>query len=128
MKVSITGSRWITLGAQTIQQLLDMHGIDDIDIEQVVTGDAMGVDWSAQRYARAMDKDYKLFYANWDKYGKGAGPKRNQEIVDSLDPATDKALVIWDGRSPGSRDMQYKLAGAGIKTYVYRLELQGVLN
>ena len=39
--------------------------------------------------------------ANWDKYGVGAGMIRNRVMADNC----DIALVFWDSRSLGTRNM-----------------------
>ena len=44
-------------------------------------------------------QEYK---ANWDKYGKSAGYKRNAEMVNQLDK-NDIAFIFWDGKSKGTK-------------------------
>ncbi len=50
---------------------------------RVIAGGASGADALYIRWAREAGMDYKVFPANWETYRKGAGPKRNQEMVDS---------------------------------------------
>jgi len=40
--------------------------------------------------------------ANWNQYGKAAGPKRNLKM---LDAGADLVLAFWDGKSPGTGHM-----------------------
>jgi len=37
----------------------------------------------------------------WNRLGKRAGPMRNKRMAEY----TDAAIIIWDGKSPGSRNM-----------------------
>ena len=39
--------------------------------------------------------------AQWDLYGRAAGPIRNAQMADYA----DAAIIIWDGKSPGSLNM-----------------------
>lgn len=42
------------------------------------------------------------FPADWEKFGKAAGPVRNAQMADR----GDCLFLIWDGRSRGSRNMK----------------------
>ena len=43
----------------------------------------------------------KEFKADWVKYGKAAGPIRNEEMA----KYADACIVFWDGKSPGAKSM-----------------------
>ena len=43
----------------------------------------------------------KEFPANWQEFGRAAGPIRNGEMADYA----DALIAIWDGRSRGTADM-----------------------
>ena len=75
-------------------------GIDPADLE-IVSGKAPGADTLGEEYARFHEIPVKPFPANWDKYGKAAGFKRNQEMSDYA----NHAIIFWDGKSAGSKDM-----------------------
>lgn len=47
----------------------------------IVSGGARGADNLAQRFALKHDVEMRVFPAEWDKHGKGAGPKRNTLIA-----------------------------------------------
>ena len=51
----------------------------------IVTGDARGADAIAVRLAQNHDLGVIVHKADWDLYGKKAGPIRNKKIVDDSD-------------------------------------------
>lgn len=50
-------------------------------IDVVIHGSASGADTAAERWAKARQVCYLGCPAEWDKYGKGAGPIRNKEML-----------------------------------------------
>ena len=54
---------------------------NDIEITEIVSGGAKGVDSLAERYANEHNIKFSLFPVKWEKYGKGAGFKRNNETM-----------------------------------------------
>lgn len=74
------------------------------DITEEVSGDAIGVDKLGERYALASNIPVKYMPvtpAEWNKYGKRAGPMRNKRMAEYA----DAAIIVWDGVSPGTRNM-----------------------
>lgn len=61
-------------------EILDEHHIDHI-----ISGGATGADSLAIRYTKVKNIEFTIFLANWDQYGKAAGPIRNKEIVKDSD-------------------------------------------
>ncbi len=70
-------------------------------ITEVVSGTATGVDRLGEQWARANNIPIKEMPADWNRYGRSAGPFRNKAMAEYA----DAAIVIWDGKSPGSRNM-----------------------
>ena len=70
------------------------------DIE-IVSGTAMGADRLGERYAKENGYKLKRFPAEWDKYGKSAGYRRNAEMA----KYADACVVFWDGVSRGTKHM-----------------------
>lgn len=58
----------------------------------------------------------KPFPADWNKFGKFAGPKRNQEMVDTR---PDIVLAFPLGISPGTRGTIKKAQEAGLEVRIY---------
>lgn len=67
----------------------------------IISGRANGADSLGEKYA--INKGYNIEYypADWDKYGKSAGYKRNVQMAN----AADACVVFWDGKSKGSEHM-----------------------
>ena len=86
MNLAIVGSRNFTnynLFLKLLNEKLDFIKLNICDVRLIVSGGAPGVDSMAERFAKDNDIDLKVFKADWNKYGKSAGPIRNSEIVDT---------------------------------------------
>lgn len=68
---------------------------------QIVNGGARGADSLGAKYAESKGIDVINFPANWDKYGKSAGYRRNEEMA----KYATHCVVFWDGESPGTKHM-----------------------
>ena len=68
---------------------------------QIVSGTANGADKLGEKYAREKGYSIKQFPADWDKFGKSAGYKRNKEMADYA----DSIIAFWDGKSKGTKHM-----------------------
>jgi len=83
----------------------------------IVHGAAKGVDVAARDWALARGFEAEAHPANWDKYGKRAGPVRNAEMAKS---GIDGAIFFWDGKSPGTKDMLTKIISMDIPYIVMK--------
>lgn len=70
-------------------------------ITEVVSGTARGADQLGERYADESGLPIKRFPADWNKYGKGAGYKRNAEMA----MYAEALIAFWDGESKGAKHM-----------------------
>ena len=117
MKVIIAGSRSIKKYedvAKAIDHILSEH---DLKVSEVVSGTAYGVDKLGEKYAEEHNIAIKQFPANWRKYGKSAGYKRNCEMA----VYADACIVIWDGESKGSKHMIDIAKKEGLRLFVYNI-------
>lgn len=112
MKVIIAGGRDITdlgLVAEAIYN-------SEFRITEVVSGGARGVDAIGEMYSRSvLQKEPTIFPADWDKFGKAAGHVRNAEMAEYA----DALIAVWDGKSPGTKNMINTALAAGLKVYVH---------
>ncbi len=65
----------------------------------IVSGCANGTDALGERYALENGFEIERFPAQWGKYGKSAGPKRNRKMA----AVADLVICFWDGKSRGTR-------------------------
>ncbi len=94
MKLAIVGGRDFT------NYELLCEKIENLQIDEIVSGGAKGADTLAKRYAEEHNIPYIEFPADWKKHKKAAGPIRNSEIVNYC----DKLIACWDGKSKGTSD------------------------
>lgn len=71
------------------------------NIVEIVSGTANGADKLGERYAVENGFHMKRFPAEWTKYGKSAGYRRNAEMADYA----DALIAFWDGESRGTKHM-----------------------
>ncbi len=64
----------------------------------IISGGANGVDMLAEQYADKHRLSKMIMRPQYDRYGKAAPLKRNEQMVDMA----DEILVIWDGISKGT--------------------------
>ena len=65
----------------------------------VLSGACRGADLLGERYAREHGWAIEQFPADWNRYGKSAGIRRNQTMID----AADVVVCFWDGASRGTK-------------------------
>jgi hypothetical protein len=83
----------------------------------VIQGECEGADLLAKKAAIACGIPVKGYPAEWKKYGKAAGPLRNQQMIDSEKPDMIIAFHANIERSKGTRDMVRRARKHGIETY-----------
>ena len=98
MTIAIIGSRGIT-DKQYVYSKLDTIFANKKP-ELIVSGGAKGPDTLGVLWARENEVPVKEFMPDWEKYGRGAGFKRNTQIVE----AADIVIAFWDGLSKGTKD------------------------
>lgn len=79
----------------------------------LVSGGAAGADRLAEEWATKRGVPALIFRADWERYGRKAGPLRNRAIV----LAADAVIAYWDGRSPGTRGTLEMAQAAGLPIF-----------
>ncbi len=103
MKVVVAGSRTID-DALIVESAISLSGWQ---ITELVTGMARGVDRAAKDYAVKYDiptKEFPVRSSNAQVYHI-----RNHEMAQYA----DALILIWDGKSPGSRSMKQAMVRQG---------------
>lgn len=71
---------------------------------QIICGGARGADHMAEVYAATRHIPIKVFPADWKKYGKSAGYRRNEEMHKFLSRFKNRGCILfWDMQSPGTK-------------------------
>lgn len=109
MKLIIAGGRDLYITTDIIAELLNIfiHYTKRESGLEIVTGKCpTGVDAAAEELVHYSSYyTVKGFPADWNKYGKSAGPIRNKQMAEY----SDALLVIWDGESRGSKNMKEEM-------------------
>lgn len=85
MKVAIVGYRKFKDYQSFEKSVNEIFTCNDISPYEIVSGGAEGADTLAEIYANEYCIPLTIFRAEWNKYGRSAGPKRNKLIVDRAD-------------------------------------------
>ena len=67
----------------------------------IVSGGASGADAIGERYAQENGFKVEKYPADWEKYGRAAGPIRNRQMAE----ITDYVICFWDNKSRGTKSM-----------------------
>ena len=67
----------------------------------IVSGGASGADAIGERYAKENGFKLEKYPADWKRFGKSAGPKRNEQMA----IVSDYIICFWDGKSKGTKSM-----------------------
>ena len=67
----------------------------------IVSGGARGADAIGERYAKENGFKVEKYPADWDRYGRRAGPRRNKRMAE----VGDYVICFWDGKSSGTKSM-----------------------
>ena len=92
MKLLIAGSRGINE--------FDLSAYVSDEVDMIICGGAKGIDHVAEKYADAKRLSKLVLRPQYRRYGRQYAPlKRNEEMVE----LADEILVIWDGKSKGTK-------------------------
>lgn len=83
----------------------------DVANIEIIQGGADGADRCARDWASGSGHRCRTFEADWKAYGKGAGPMRNQRMLDEGRP--DLVVAFPGGR--GTADMMRRAKAAGAR-------------
>ncbi len=67
----------------------------------ILSGCANGADKIGERYAEENGFKVEKYPANWEKYGRRAGPIRNRLMAEKA----DYVICFWDKKSKGTKSM-----------------------
>ena len=120
-RIIVAGGRDFTdyaLLSETLDVILKRYTLREV---QIVSGCCRGADALGERYAREHGIPVVRFPADWQAYGKAAGPIRNRKMAEYASEGEGILVAFWDGKSRGTASM-IRLAekyGLRIKTITY---------
>jgi hypothetical protein len=98
MRIIIAGSRSIE-GDEAIQMIDDAIKVLGWEVDEVISGDAKGIDTAGIEWAKQNNVDYVRMPANWGKHSKSAGYIRNKKMA-WYARATSRILELQDKEVP----------------------------
>jgi hypothetical protein len=121
MRLIIAGSRDIWPSVEFIDDMVKSlfpSFLADGD-SVLLNGGAQGVDAQALKWSMSTlwedrpDYEFQVehYPADWDTFGKEAGPRRNRKMAENA----DALLLLWDGETTGSKSMLVCGKVAGLK-------------
>ncbi len=118
VRVLVTGDRnWTHYEVieRAITNMAKLHG----EVLSICHGGARGADQIAGDVCEVHDIPCKEYRADWEKYGRAAGPVRNQEMLDEFKP--DVVMAFHDNlpESRGTLDMVTRAKNQGIWVYLF---------
>lgn len=116
MRVVVTGGRAYddgrTVAAEMRKLVKAAGGTENLVI---INGGARGLDTLVKSWCEQMGVPCITMFAPWNSsYGRGAGPVRNQWMLDYCDPTY---AVVFPGGA-GTEDMRKRIVAAGINFHV----------
>lgn len=128
MKVLVCGSRTITdynYVERILEEILDDHVLIDL----IISGGAKGPDSLAQEWAFRNLIPCQLFPAEWEKHGRSAGYRRNEQMLNELTASNrDIVIAFHDGQSKGTKHMIDISVKKGIPVIVFEKETYKTFN
>lgn len=114
MKVLVCGSR----NFNDAELLADV--LSQFDISEIIEGEARGVDSLARDWAELHAKPVRKFPADWDQFGRSAGPIRNTQMLREGRP--DLVIAFLAADSKGTKDMITQATIAGVDVHIVNID------
>lgn len=118
--ILVAGSRSFDDAEQLARILGENVGPEDT----IVEGGAKGVDTMARQWAEARGIACVEIKADWARYGRAAGPKRNDAMTAFIKEKNGEAVFIWDGKSKGTQQCATSAKKRNISCRVYLVNME----
>ena len=112
MRVIVAGSRNCPK-LDYVRQALDKS---PFYMDELVSGGARGVDTFGEMIANEKRIKIRRFPADWNRFGKSAGYRRNEEMA----TYADALVAVWDGQSVGTKHMIDIARNHHIPVYIFK--------
>ena len=111
MKTAVVGSRGLTLSPNDLCFYLPAI------TTEIVSGGAKGIDAVAKKFAEENNLKYTELLPEYEKYGKAAPIRRNDDIIG----CADIVVAIWDKKSKGTKYTIDKCRKIGKSLIIYTM-------
>ena len=118
MKVIVAGSREVK-SYELVERAIEDSGFD---ITEVVCGAARGVDSLGAEWAQDHGVPVKYFPAEWKRYGRAAGSKRNEQMAEYA----EALIAIPIARSKGTKHMISAATKRGMPMFVVNVDAESL--
>lgn len=81
----------------------------------VISGTARGAGRLGEAWANESGVPCERFHADWDRHGKSAGYRRNEQMADNA----EALIALWDGLSRGTKHMIDISRRKGLKVHIH---------
>ena len=82
----------------------------------ILSGLAKGADTLAVKYANEHNYQWHGYAADWGRFGKSAGIRRNTQMADNA----DALIAFWDGSSRGTKNMIEQAQAKGLQIRIIK--------
>jgi hypothetical protein len=114
MKVIVAGSRKIR-DYDVVEKAIINSGFN---ITEIVSGCSGCVDECGEQYGARHGIPIRFFEPSWETHGRSAGMIRNGVMANYA----DALIAVWDGNSPGTKNMIDTAVNKGIPVKVTMFE------
>lgn len=116
MRCIIAGSRY----ARKYEHIVNAVKASGFNISIVVSGKCRGFDELGELWAAKNNKIVDPFPADWNQYGRAAGPIRNRKMAENA----HGLIALWDGKikNSGTKNMIDEAIKKGLQVYVHRID------
>lgn len=117
LRVIIAGSREFN-NYDLLESTISNYLKENTNNVEIVSGTARGADQLGEQFAIKYGYQIRRFPANWNLYGKSAGPIRNREMAEYASDGQGILFAFWDGKSRGTKSMINLAKKYGLEVYV----------
>jgi hypothetical protein len=117
MKLAVIGSRGLSVSVVDVLLELQAVGVQLSDIELIISGGAVGVDFVANELSDTLGVPLRVCVPDYTRDGHRAPFIRNNDIIKN----SDFVLAFWDGESKGTAYTLKVAVNRGIPCKIIRI-------
>lgn len=128
LEVIVAGSRDFTDFKRLETELNKIVGMEWYESKskaiELISGGCRGTDLLGEKWAKNLGFPIKRFPADWNLYGKAAGPIRNHEMAIYAASQPDSVGILvafWNGKSRGTKNMIDEAKKVGLKVIIVNI-------